>query len=152
MPFSSPTTFRAGRTSRVAVGANNLKQNEYTVTDKAEKLDTTNFEDQSYGEAISGIREAEFSLKGVWDAGNNYYANDPPGLYPRDDGGTNNDATTIYTSLLDAVKSFYIFPYWGCMSAKISSTARGTVNFEADCWSNGPYTDPSGMQKIPAVS
>ena len=145
-------TFRARPTSRVQIGQNKLFQNEYTVTDKAEKLDTTNFEDNSYGEAISGIREAEYTLKGVWDAANNPYANDPPGLYPRDDGGTNNDQTQIYTSQLDAVKSSFTFPLWGCMSAKVSSTARQTVNFEADCWSQGPYTDPSGQQKIPAVT
>ena len=146
-------TFRAGRTSRVSVGANNLYQNEYTVTDHAERLDTTNFEDNSYAEAIAGIREATYTLKGVWDAGANQpYANDPPGLFPRDDGGTNNDATKVYTSQLDVTKSFYNFPLWGCTDAKVNSSARGPVTFEADCYSQGPYTDPSGNQKIPAVT
>lgn len=139
--------FRAGKTSRISVAATNLRQNEYNVTDKAENLDTTNFEDNGYGEGLVGIREADFSIKGLWDANASNYQQytDPPGLFPRDNGGSSapSGAINIYTSTIESSQNYYGFPLWRCTSAKVSSTAKGLVTFDASLISQGPYSDPS---------
>ena len=79
--------FRAGKTSRASVGATNLNLAEWSASYSAADLDTTNFEDGGYTTGLIGPYNLDWSLKGSWDAGQNPQ-DDPPGLYPRDDGSS----------------------------------------------------------------
>ncbi len=132
-------TFRAGKTSRIRVAGNqNLTQGEYSVKDKGENLDTTNFESNGYSEGLIGILEADFSLSGHWDAAVNPLV-DPPGLFPRDDG----PQIQLYTKVADNV--FYNFPITRIIEADLNSTAKGLVEFSVPSgMSQGTYTRPAG--------
>ena len=134
---------RAGKNGRIAWGNSNLRAKQWSTDDKADDIDTTNFESVvqgiSYDEGLTGPNVAEWSFSGSWDATANAF-DDPPGIYPRDEGGP----LKLYTNLTDAV--FYNLILVRVLSAKVSCPVRGDVTFEASGKSQGQYTRPTGSK------
>lgn len=136
---------RAAKTSRVAVGVQNLTFASWEVNLTGDDYDTVNFESfnlagfgggQSFGEGILGPVEGDIKFGGDWDAGVAAFAN-PPGLYPRDDLA----AVAFYTSRLDAVS--WAFPYIRVRSSVNGGEVRGKVTFNCSGKSQGIFTPPS---------
>jgi hypothetical protein len=137
-----PAKFRAGKSSRTTVGGAIMSSTEYSAKDSAADLDTSNFESNGFHTHLIGLRGCSWTLTANWDAGQNAFSQDPPGLFPRDDGGVTNGAITLYTNLAD--NKFYQFPLWCCFDSDIKSTVTGLVTFNSSGASNGPYSIPSG--------
>lgn len=129
---------RAGKNSRVKVGATVLNFAEWSVNIKGDDLDTTNFEDGGRETGTIGVDVCEWSLKGDWDAGNNWIDPDPPGFVPRDD----LEDLRLIVNVADDV--FWDFPVSRVLSATNSTQVRGKVSFDASGKSNGAYTLPTG--------
>lgn len=129
--------FRAGKNSRAQVSSNDLTRNSYSVTYRGGDIDTTNFESEGYEEGIIGPIGADWNLDGHWNAGVNPF-DDPPGLYPRNDG----DEMYIWSNRTD--DKYFNFPVFRCLSSTMRSTASGGVEISASGKNQGAFTIPSG--------
>lgn len=129
--------WRAGKNSRVEVANQRVAMASYSVTDRAGDIDTSNIESEGFEEGITGLFGADWDVGGKWDAGLNPFE-DPPGLYPRDDG----TELSIYTNVADA--KFYNFPFYRCIQATLRMTASQGVDIEARGKNQGAFTRPSG--------
>ena len=130
-------TFRAGKSSRAQSNSQNMYANDYSLTYRAEDLDTTHFESSGYETGIIGIKGLDWTLNADWDAGANPL-DDPPGIYPRDDG----TQLKIYTNVSD--NKAFVMATFRCFSSQITSSAKGKVSFSASGKSQGSFTVPTG--------
>lgn len=130
-------SFRAGKTGRTTIAAQNMVNHDWSVSYTGQKQDTTNFESNGKGEGVTGVLDANWSLAAAWNAAANPL-DDPPGLYPRDDGSN----MLLYTKVSDAKK--WSFPSWICEQSSVKASARGLVTFEASGSNQGDFTAPSG--------
>jgi hypothetical protein len=128
---------RSGKNARVTVGGTALKHAEWEAENKADDLDTTNFESGGVEQGTTGIEVVDVSAKGDWDAGGNFQ-DSPPGIYPRDDLST----VKFYTNVTDNV--FWAFPLLRVLSARNGAQVRGKVSFEWSGKSQSSFTRPSG--------
>ncbi len=129
---------RSGKGGRANIEGGDLRMSQWDCSEKAEKLDTTNFESGGKTQATFGPTTLEWSLRGPWDASTNA-DDDPPGLYVRDDLGQ----ATLYTSVSDNV--FYSIPQSLVLSSACSAEVKGLVNFNCSCESNGSgWATPTG--------
>lgn len=131
--------FLAGKTGRTQVGNSILALQEWSTAYHADPLDTTNFESNGHQEELVGVDGVDFTVKGNWDSNANPLT-DPPGLYPRDDGGAAGAAISLY---LKQGAQNWNFPLWCCTASDISVTTRGLVTFNSSLKSQGPYTKPA---------
>lgn len=118
-------SYIAGKNTSVTVGEGTLFANNYTYDTNGAELDVTNFESNGFREVIIGILSGSWSISGFW---NTSFGDDPPGLYPRDDG-TNmvfNPGGTI--------------PTWVCSQSGIASSASGNVTYSARGSTTGDYS------------
>ena len=130
--------FRAGKTSRAQVNAQNMTTASWTATYTGVDLPVTNFESGGFDEGIIGVLSLTWSLSGRWNAAQNPNAN-PPGLFPTD-GGTNMN---LYVSTSD--NTAYQMPIFRCFSGAASTTASGAVDFQANGMSNGTFSVPTAQ-------
>lgn len=134
---------RAGKTSRVGVGATFLTFASWKANATGADLSTVNFESynaaaaESFDEGIMGPLACDVSFGGDFDAGTNPF-DDPPGLYPRDDLA----ALSLYASRIDA--TLWAFPYVRLRSANNGAEASGKVTFDCSGKNQGPFTYPAG--------
>jgi hypothetical protein len=149
MPFSA-TRARSGKGGRIlwggTISANPpfsppgdglvLLMQEWSLTERADDLDSTGFEDQGTETGLTGVGVVEFTFRGLWDAGQNMLI-DPPGIWPRPDGGP----CVLYENLVDGV--FWAFPCVRILSAQQTNPVRGLVTFSASCKSNGIWQRPN---------
>lgn len=129
---------RAGKQGRISWEGTALNLKEWTSDHKGDDLDTTNFEDNGLETGKIGIEVVDFTIKGDWDAGFNYYG-DPPGIFPKDDAGP----IMLYLSSPSYDNKFWSLPLARVLSARSSVPVRGLVSFEATCKSQGPFTKPT---------
>jgi hypothetical protein len=133
---------RAGKTSRIIAQGVPLTYASWNVDQKAEDLDTMNFESynvvsgESYGEGIHDGLECGIRGGGDWDAAAAPYGN-PPGLYVRDD----LSALYFYTSRIDNV--FWLFPWARIRSATNGAQVKQKVTFEFSGMSQGTFIVPT---------
>jgi hypothetical protein len=118
--------FRAGKTGRITVGASVLSSLEWSTKFYGDKLDVANFESNGMHLWLIGLEGADWSMKSNWNAAQNSF-DDPPGLFPRDDG---SEQITMYTKVADNV--FASFPTWACFNSTITNTVSGLVTFDCD--------------------
>ncbi len=128
---------RAGKNSRVSVGADDLTMAKWSVDSKADMGDTTNFESGGFDEGITEILSADISFGGNWDAGDNPF-DDPPGLYPRD----NLPDVSFYENTTDDVG--WDFEFVRIRSARNGAEVRGLVTFEVSGSNQGEFASPTG--------
>lgn len=129
--------FRAGKNSRASCDGTVLNMNEYSWTHHGDPLDVTNFESNGLYEGIIGIQSLDWTLRGDWDAAKNPF-DDPPGLYPREDG----ESLVMYTNKTDG-KAASMTAYL-CSDSTVNSTATGKVGYNAAGKSNGSFSVPTG--------
>lgn len=129
--------FRAGKGGRTTVSSTTMTNSEWSCTHQGDNLDTTNFESNGFQEGIIGIQRLDWSVKATWNAAQNPM-DDPPGLYPRDDGSS----MYLYTNRTDA-KSFSM-PLFRCVSSTIRATATAKVEFDSSGSSQGGFSIPAG--------
>jgi hypothetical protein len=122
---------RAGKNSRVVVGATNLNFANWRCTWRGDDLDTTNFESAGFEQGTIGVVVAEWTMGGDWDAGRNNYDN-PPGLYPRDDLGQ----VKFFENVTDATV-FHNIATNRVLSAENGAEVKGKVTFTANGKSQG---------------
>lgn len=118
--------FRAGKTGSTQVGAAMLSNQKWDVSFEGTELDTSNFEGNGRRSWLLGLEQLSWNLGALYNAQQNQVSDDPPGLYPRDDGTNmklfmDKDAMNIYWSL----------PTWICSSSKMSVDVNGLVMFDA---------------------
>jgi hypothetical protein len=128
---------RSAKGSRISIGGTALQKSGWEVTDQADDLDTTTFESGGVYQNTVGIEKADWSLRGLWDAGANAYDN-PPGLYPRDNLSTLN----FYENVSDNI--FWSFPTATVLSSRNGAEVRQLVTFESAGTNNGSFSRPSG--------
>lgn len=134
---------RAGKASRITIGADSLTFSSYEVNLTIEDYPTPNFEsyvaanDTTYDEGVSGPLSADIRFGGDWDAGTNPL-DEPPGLYPRDD----LEDVQFFTNRTDAVN--WDFSYIRLRSCTNGSDVRGKVTFNCSGKNQGPFTFPTG--------
>lgn len=134
---------RAGKTSRVTVGALNLTFASWEASLTGDDLSTVNFESynvaaaNTYDEGILGVIGADLRFGGDWDAGTNPLGN-PPGLYPRDDLAT----VAFFTSRLDVIS--WAFPYVRVRNATNGAAVKDKVTFAVSGKNQGIFTSPTG--------
>jgi hypothetical protein len=134
---------RAGKTSRVLVGATPLTFASWEVGLEGEDFPTVNFESynvaaqETFDEGIMGALASSIRFGGDWDAGTNPL-DEPPGLYPRDDLAS----LGLQVSRLDGVG--WSFPYARLRSATCGADVKGKVTFNCSGKNQGPFTYPAG--------
>lgn len=126
---------RSGKNARIKCGANGdaLRNNTWNVNETADMLDTVNFESGEFDEGVTGIRAAEWSMRGAWDNSRKQIG-DPPGIYPRDD----LVSLIFYTNTSDNVS--WTFPFARVRSATNGAEVRGLVTFEGSGMNQGTFT------------
>lgn len=129
--------FRSGKTSRAIVASQTLAVGEWSTDYNGAKLETTNFESNGKFTGLTGILSVSWSISGHWDAGANPL-DDPPGLYPRDDGSN----MQLFTKVADNV--FWSFPTFLVETSTVKSTFDGLVEFDTSGSSNGDFAPPTG--------
>lgn len=129
--------FRSGKTGRTKVGSQTLTHKQWSTRYHGVRLGVENFESNGWNEGLIGFRGLDWTLGANWDATKNPL-DDPPGLYPRDNG----TSMQLYTSTSDD-KSWSI-PFWLCEESTISVDATGLVTFDAKGQSQGEVTPPTG--------
>lgn len=130
--------FRSGKNSRITVTGDTLYKAEWGLNYRGDPLDTRNFESSGWDEELIGFRGVEWSLRGLWNAAINDY-DDPPGLYPRDDG---TDMDCIPSTLQSAI--LWTLPDWSCRATDMTTTATGLVQMRSNGKSQGEPTVPTG--------
>lgn len=132
--------FRSGKNSRAQCGTSpqNMTQANWTADYAGEDLDVTNFESNGYDEGICGVLSLAWSLSGRWNAAQNPFA-DPPGLFPTDEG----DSLNLFVNVSDSTS--YGMTQFRCKSSKVTTSAKGAVDFESSGMSQGSFTTPSGQ-------
>lgn len=128
---------RHGKNGRFTAGAVNLRLQGYQVTDKCEDADTTNIEGAGFAEEIDGIRSADVSANGVWDAARQPYVN-PPNFVP----GTFLVNVTIYVNVTDTTN--YAFPSFFVVSVAVTINVHQAVQIALTGKSDGTFTPPAG--------
>lgn len=129
--------FRAGKRGRTTVGTQTLSNKEWSTTYRGIDLDTTNFENNGQTSQLTGPVGVDWSLRGDWDAALNPL-DDPPGLYPRDDGV----GMILYTNVTDNTP--WQFAAFSVTNAKTTTSASGLVTFDADGKSQPGFIAPTG--------
>lgn len=129
--------FRSGKNSRISVNGDILAHSDWNQNYNGDRLDTRNFESQGWNEGLIGFRVTEWGTKGLWNAVDNMY-DDPPGLYPRDDG-TNMVCTPSTSEVI-----IWTLTDWLCDRSNMSTSATGLVQVDASGTSQGQPTPPSG--------
>lgn len=129
--------WRAGKNTRISVGSQNLALASYDLTDSGADIDTTNTESNGVTEGIIGPENLDWNSGGKWDAGQNPLDN-PPGMYPRQDG----ENLSFYTSQTDNV--FYNLPFFRCHQATLRMTVQGGVDISARGKNQGSYSRAQG--------
>jgi hypothetical protein len=109
---------RSGKGGRTQANGSNIKMNEYSLTDKADKLPTDCFEGNGQGQQIIGIEDLDIEIRGDWDAHQNFF-DSPPAFYPQDSYGSTSTGLLIYTNITDAV-------FWNVPQSTILSATNGT--------------------------
>lgn len=130
-------TFRSGKDARVQVDGANLNLGNWDYTHHADDLDNVNFESNGLDQGIIGVEGADANFDGFFDHGVNP-ADDPPGVYPRDDLPNVN----LYTNVDDDL--YCSLPLARCLSIKINTAVRDQVKFAATCKSQAEFSDPTG--------
>lgn len=132
-----PAKFYSGKNSRSIIGSATVAGNNWTIKNHGDLLDTRNFESNGFGEVILGFQQADWSVAGNWDGNRNPNQN-PPGLYPRDDG------TTMQLFIANAASGnkFWSLPTWACQAGDNAVTATGLVTFAGNGQSIGTYNKP----------
>ncbi len=129
--------FRAGKGSRVKVGATNLNMANWDITERGDPLDTNNFECGGLDQGLIGILACDWNFGGNWDAGRNPI-DSPPGLYVRED----LSSLQFYTNVLDNVG--WIIGTSLVVSSKNGAQVKGLVTFSCSGKSNGGAVLPAG--------
>lgn len=129
--------FRAGKRGRTEVNSQILSNKEWSTTYRGVDLDTTNFETNGKTTQLTGPVGVDWSIRGDWDASKNPL-DDPPGLYPRDDG-TNMQ---LFTNQTDNTP--WQFPTFSVTNAKTTTSASGLVTFDTDGKSQDDFLPPEG--------
>lgn len=136
------TRFRSGKNSRVSANGSNLYLANYTVGERVDDLDLTNFESYdtpsaaSYDEGTVGVQGLDWSFRGDWDFTTNPMSG-APGIYPRD----NLSTLRIYLNVTS--NKFWNMPLARVLSANNSSEVRGKVSFDASGKSQHVFTRPA---------
>ena len=119
--------FRAGKTGRTRFGADtNLSNQNWTTSLDRTELDTSNFEGGSKRSWLTGLEQLAWTIGALWNAQQNQFSADPPGLYPRDDG--------VSMKLFPDQKQALIYwdmPTWMCSKSDMGVTVDGLVTFNA---------------------
>lgn len=136
MPYPSGK-FRSGKNSRIIVEGSTLSHSEWGLDYRGERLDTRNFESEGWDEALIGFRGVDWSTRGLWDAGLNI-VDDPPGLYPRDDG---EDMECI-PATSDLIS--WQLAFWLCQTSNHRASATGLVEIDASGTSQSVVTPIAG--------
>ena len=131
--------FRAGKTGEATVNGQSIAMESWTTHYSGENIPTTNFESNGCYQGVTGIRKLAWTLAGQWDA-NEYPTEDPPGLYPRDDG----DTLILTMSTQDAGGNWEM-PSFMCDSSSVTTTATGNIKFDSSGSSQGQFRNPSGV-------
>lgn len=133
---------RAGKTSRILVGASALAYASWEVNEKTTPLDTMNFESysvlygESFGEGLHDGVECDIRGGGDWDAHAAAYGA-VPGLYVRDDL-----TNLVYqTSRIDNVG--WTFPYARIIGSTNGASAKDKVTFTFSGISQGVFLQPT---------
>lgn len=128
---------RAGKNARISANGTNLNYGKFDCNDKADKIDTTNFESTGQGQGTTGVETIEHSGSGLWDAGRNAF-DSPPGIYPQD------SFPNLKYYLNQTDNTFWNFPLALILSASNGAEVRGAVQFSWSGESNGPFNRPTG--------
>jgi len=145
--------FRAGKGGRVEFiesVSTVCKMMKYSVKERGNNLDTTNFEcwTSAYGssgsgggicfeQGLIGVQGADFDISGNYDAAQNPY-DDPPGLYVRDDG----PETVLYTNRTDDI--YYDFLETRFLNTTLDVSVDGMVAFSVSGMSQYTFIRPTG--------
>lgn len=123
---------------QVGVGAavRQLRSVEYTITDRGDDADTTDFEDQGADSGLIGIIGCDITFTGHYN-----FAEQPglapPGIFPRD------DLANVRLYLSRTEDKFYDFPLVRVLECSTRVGVRaGAVTFDGRMKSQGPYTRP----------
>jgi hypothetical protein len=122
--------------SRISSGGTFIFPKNGSVTDHADKEDSTSFEDNAKATSTVGVEECDLDGDGDWQAQLNYY-DAVPGIYPRDDA-----EFQYYININDGTN--FSFPVATIVSSKVAMPVRGLVSFNWSGFSNGDFTRPSG--------
>lgn len=131
--------FRAGKTGEAIVNGTTVAMESWTTNYQGNSIETTNFESNGCYQGVTGIRKLVWHITGQWDA-TTYPTEDPPGLYPRDDG----ENMVLTMSTLDSAGNWNM-PEWICDSSSVTTTATGNIRFDSSGSNQGQFNQPSGQ-------
>lgn len=128
---------RAGYLGRIQAAGVNLKLKKWSVKDRSEDQDTTNFESGGYEEGIGGVTGADVTFSGDWNAGQNPF-DSPPALIP----GTIITNCYLYINKLET--QFYLFANLRIIDCTIATEVPGKATYECSAKADGTFTRPTG--------
>lgn len=127
-------TFHSGKNSRASVSGAHLTLRTYSVDHQGDDLDTSNFECNGFRQGVIGLEVLHWGLDGDWDSEQNRF-DDPPGLYPRDDGDNMSIETVSGGDSFD-------MPVFRCDSSTVGSNVEQKVTFSSKGLSQGEFSTP----------
>lgn len=135
MPSSD--NFFSGKNGKVTVNGTELLITGWKVEPEAERHDVTHTGSSGFGNIITSIKRAKFTIEMNWNAQQNPL-DDPPNLV---EGAT----ITNVKCYLDGLTS----PFWLFSSAKVltnpvESKVGDVTKITVNCESDGSYTRPTG--------
>lgn len=141
----APFTPRSAKNAKVRIDTFAFTSKKWTVTPKADKIDTTHFESGGYAASISGIVSIEFSIEADYDAANNPY-DLPVGLQPGiDETGSEPSPTHLVKLYLNDLTG----PYWQITAANVweapmTADVKGALGISLKGEGTGTFIFPSG--------
>ncbi len=128
----------SAKNSAVRLGSSTLTAKKWTVTEKSDRLDSTNFESGGYAENVNGIRELTFSIE-LDDNGALSYTD--LGIY----AGVIFSSSTPLKLYLNGVNG----PYWSIPNPFIESIGhnadvKSTLGLTIQGNATGTYSRPTG--------
>lgn len=124
----------SAKNAKVRIGATVLYAAKWTVSNKGQKLDRTNFESAGYGEYVGGILDADVTIEGPYNVGDGPIAVAPPGT----------SISTVKLYLNDTTGVFWSFPSLYVETFEVSAEVRGLVTLKITGSGNGTFSGPTG--------
>lgn len=135
MPGNGATSAKNAKI-RTGAGPTTLEAAEWSVNDSITEIDDTSFEDGGYGSRIGGVKDAEVSIKGFWNATANQHTS-PLNIY----AGATLSTTKLY--LNDTTGKYWDFPSLLILTVNEVAAVRQGINYDFTAKNDGTYTPPA---------
>ncbi len=130
----------SARNAMVRFGAVVVTAKRWTVTPKADKNDSSNFEGGGFGEKQAGLREVTVTIELDDNATTSYF--DANVI------GAGNNIASVKLYLNGNAGPYWSFPFLFVESPSMQADVRQNMGLTINAESNGPFAYPTGLAGV----